>query len=257
MTRKTIITVTVLIAVLAVVGIGAFTFFTVRAQSDNTNFPAWDGNRPFGGRMGKGPGFGADGEALAQALGISLEELQSAQQKAQETALKQAVEQGLITQKQADWLQSKGRPSPLDRRLFAWLSRNGIDMNALLADALGITPEQLNEARAKAVDIAIDQAVADGKITQEQADLMKARRALFTNENFINAMRSAFEAAVKKAVQEGVITQDQADLILQQLQLRPRSQGIPDFPPIFGGHPSDFPPFGQGEGEPLPPAPAP
>lgn len=257
MDRKKIIAITVLIAILAVVGVGGFTFFTARAQSENTNFPAWGGNRPFGGKMGKGLGIGMDGEALAQALGISVEELQAAQQKAQDAALKQAIEQGLITQKQADWLQSKGRPSPLDRRLFAWLSQNGIDMNALLAEALGISVEELNQARAKAVEIAIDQAVADGKITQEQADLMKARRALFTNENFINAMRTAFEAAVKKAVQEGVITQTQADLILKQQPSHPRWQEMPAFPPIFGDHPSDFPPFPQGEGEPLPPVPVP
>lgn len=253
MNRKKIITIALLIAVLVVVGLGGFTYFTVRAQSDNTNFPTWGGNRPFGGRVGKGLVFGINGEPLAQALGISLEELQAAQRKAQDEALKQAVEQDLITQKQAEWLQSKGRPSPFDRRLFAWLSQNGIDMNALLAEALGISVEKLNEAHQKAADIAIDQAVADGKITQEQADLMKARRALLSNENFINSMRAAFEAAVKKAVEEGVITQAQADLILQELQSQPRWQGIPNLPLFFGGHP----PFGQGESEPFPQAPAP
>lgn len=252
MNRKKIISITLLIAMLAVVGLGAISFSTARAQSTNATLPAWGGDRPFAGRMGKGPGFGMDGEALAQALGISVEELQTAQQEAQEAALQKAVEEGLITQKQAEAFQSNERGFPFGNRLFAWLSQNGIDMDALLAEALGISAEELNEARQKAVEIAIDQAVADGKITQEQADLMKARRALSANENFINAMRSAFEAAVEKAVQEGVITQAQADLILQQLQSQ---QGVPGFLHGIGGEPGGFPPPGHGEGGgPVPPA---
>jgi len=232
---------------LAVVGVGAFTYSSVSAQSSAENPTAWGGGQPFRGRMGKG----GDGEALAQALGISLEELQAAQQKAQEAALQKAIEEGLITQKQAEWLKSKDRGFPLGNRLFPWLSQNGIDLDALLAEALGISVEELNEARQEAVEIAIDQAVADGKLTQEQADLIKARRALYSNQNFINAMRAAFEAAVKKAVQEGVITQAQADLILQKLQ---SSQGMPGFPPVFGDQPFGSPPFGHGDGGPVPPA---
>ena len=254
MSRKKILVISGLIALVAVIGLGAFTFYSVRAQS-TTSHPTWDGNRPFAGRMGKGAGFGVGEEALAQALGISLEELQSAQQKAAEAALKQAVEQGLITEKQAEWFQTDSRRLPFGNRLFAWLSQNGIDLNALLADALGIRVEALNEARQKAVEIAIDQAVAEGKITQEQADLMQARQALLRNQNFIEAMRSAFEAAVKKAVEEGVITQAQADLLLQQMQSRPNWQGMPGFPPPFRGHLGDFAPFGPPGDAPSAPAP--
>ncbi len=201
--------------------------------------------------MGKLPGFEMNGEALAQALGIRVEELQAAQEKAQQAAIQKAIEEGLITQKQAEWFQSKERGFPFGFRLFAWLSQNGIDMDALLAEALGIRVEELNQARQKAAEIALDQAVANGKLTQEQADLIKARRALFANENFINAMRAAFEEAVKKAVQEGVITQSQADLLLQNLQSQ---QGMPGFSPVFGDQSPGSPPFGHGEGGPVPPA---
>lgn len=247
MNRKKILVIAGLIALVAVIGLGSFTFYTVRAQSTTSN-PAWGG-------MGKGAGFGVGDEAFAQALGISVAELQSARQKAAEAALKQAVEQGLITEKQAEWFQSDSRRFPFGNRIFAWLNQNGIDLNDLLAEALGISVEELNEARQKAVEIAIDQAVADGKLTQEQADLMQARRALFNNQNFINAMRAAFEAAVKKAVEEGVITQAQADLIFQQMQSQPDWQGIPGFPPPFRGQKGEFSPFGPA-GD-VPPAPAP
>lgn len=250
MSRKKIVSITLLIAMLAVVGLGAVSFSTARAQSTNESLPAWGGDRPFPGRMGKGAGFGAGDEALAEALGISVEELQAARQQARDAALEKAVAEGLITQKQADLLQSNESGFPFGNRLFAWLSQNGIDMDALLADALGISVDELNEARQKAVEIAIDQAVANGEITQEQADLMKARRALAANENFINTLRSAFEAAVKKAVEEGVITQAQADLILDRLQSQP---GLPGFHP-FGGGMDGFPPLGRGEGGPVPPA---
>lgn len=254
MNRKKILVITGLIALVAVIGLGAFTFYTVRAQATPSD-PPWDGNRPFAGRVSRGAGFGVSDEALAQALGISVAELQSARQKAAEAALKQAVEQGLITEKQAEWFQSDSGRFPFGNRLFAWLNQNGIDLNGLLAEALGISVEELNEARQKAVEIAIDQAVANGKLTQEQADLMKARQALFSNQNFINAMRAAFEAAVKKAVEEGVITKAQADLLLQQRQLRPDWQGMPGFPPPFSGQGGQFPPLNP-PGD-VPPAPAP
>ncbi|RCK76973.1 MAG: hypothetical protein ANABAC_3398 [Anaerolineae bacterium] len=250
MNRKKILILALVIAMFAVVGIGAFTYTSVRAQAQDPSPLAWGGGRPFGGRLGKGPDFAKDGEALAQALGISVEELQAAQQKAQEAALQKAVEEGLITEKQAELFGSGERGFPLGGRLFAWLSQNGINLDALLAEALGISVEELNEARQEAVQIAIDQAVADGRLTQEQADLMKARRALFANQNFINAMRSAFEAAVKKAVEEGVITQAQADLILERLQSQSDSEGSA-FPPFFGGFGEGmplFPPRGGGWG---------
>ncbi|PWH12698.1 MAG: hypothetical protein DDG59_15525 [Anaerolineae bacterium] len=255
MTRKKMLTIAFLIGMVAVLGVGAFTFFNVRAQSNNESLPAWSGGPPLPGFKGRMPAFGMGGEALAQALGIRVEELQAAQQKAAEAALEKAVAEGLITQKQADWLRSNPRRFPAGQRLFAWFSQNGIDMDALMAEALGISVEQLAEARQKAVEIAIEQAVTEGKITQEQADLMKARRALFSNQNFINAMRSAFEAAVKKAVQEGVITQAQADLILKQMQSQPNWQGMPGFVPPLRGHADDVPPFGDEMPFPLVPAP--
>jgi polyhydroxyalkanoate synthesis regulator phasin len=51
--------------------------------------------------------------------------------------------------------------------------------DAVLADAakrLNVTPEKLRDALAAAQDAQIDQAVKDGKLTQQQADAIKARR---------------------------------------------------------------------------------
>jgi hypothetical protein len=167
--------------------------------------------------MGFGRGFGGgfDNEDLANALGISTDELNAAYQEATQAALEQAVEAGLITQTQADQLLEKGLAFPFGGRWAGWLSQNGIDFDALLAGALGITVDELQEAYTEANFARIDQAVEEGNLTEEQADLMKGRYSLSISENFRSAMRAAFESAVQQAVEEGVITPSQADRILE------------------------------------------
>ncbi|MGB9640381.1 MAG: hypothetical protein ACPL4H_05675 [Anaerolineales bacterium] len=214
MSRKKVITFVILGALVAALGVGAVTISKASAMVGSTT--TWNQTD----RMGKGPGWGVgqNDEALAQALGISTSELDAARQKAKEAALAQAVEKGLITQTQADQLQNNQFAFPFGGRWADWLSQNGIDFNALLADALGISTDELQAARQKAMDIEIDQALQEGKLTQEQADLIKARRALANNSDFISAMKTAFQNAVQAAVKSGVITQAQADALLKNLE---------------------------------------
>lgn len=80
-----------------------------------------------------------------------------------------------------------------------------------LADALGITVEELQAAQLKAQDAMIDQAVADGNLTQEQADLMKAQHALM--QYFRTEQAQSIDDALNAAVEAGAITQEQADLL--------------------------------------------
>jgi polyhydroxyalkanoate synthesis regulator phasin len=165
--------------------------------------------------FGRGFGGGYTGEDLADALGISVDELTTAYEAANNAALDQAVEAGLLTEAQADQLRANGSAFPFGGRWGGWLEQNGIDFDALLADALGISVDELQAAYAEAHNARIDQAVADGRITQEQAELMKARYVLFSSESFRTSMQTAFEDAVSQAVADGVITQDQADAILE------------------------------------------
>ena len=146
----------------------------------------------------RGIGDGSTQEDLANALGISADELAAAQQEAFTAAIDQALAEGLITQAQAEALKQKENAFPFAGRWNGWLSQNGIDYDALLVDALGITPEKLQEARTQAFNARIDQAVTDGKLTQEQADLMKGRCALAEDETFRASMQSAFESAVRQ-----------------------------------------------------------
>lgn len=164
--------------------------------------------------IGRGPG-GATDEGLANALGITTDELSAAYEKASAAAIAKAVEDGLITQAQADELSATGKAFPFGGRGGGLLSESDINFDALLAEALGITTDELQAARQEAAQARLDQAVADGQITQEQVDLMQGQQSLYADQTFIDAMKSAFEAALQDAVSRGVITQAQADLILE------------------------------------------
>ena len=183
------------------------------AAADTVAAPTAHRGGPMGG--------GASDTYLAEALGITADELQTAQQTAYEAAIDQALAQGLITQAQADALNERSDTfGRFDGRMahgMFGLADDTIDMDALLADALGVTADELNAARVEAQALALAAAVESGRITQEQADQMKARQALQTymqEQGFGDQMRSLYESLVQQAVQAGVITQEQADAIL-------------------------------------------
>ncbi len=237
-------------AVLALtVGVIAFGYTSIARANDATGLPGIShrgGSQPFPGREGQDDTF------LAEALGISEEELQSAQNTAYQAAVDQALADGLITQAQADQLKSgtslDGKRGIAGRFVFGPDSE--INPDSLLAEALGISVDDLTAAREQAQSARIAQAVADGVITQEKADQMAAQQALkayidpqalmaetlgisadtlqayhdeglslsdilgetgLTASEFVEARQAAFEAALQRAVADGIITQAQAD----------------------------------------------
>ncbi len=122
---------------------GVVTYQKVSAQApDPTATPAAPATTP---QTQKGSGFmgGKVGEAtdqyLADALSITTTQLSAAYQTATTAALKQAVADGKITQAQADQLAARGNGF-MDGR---WLNDANIDFNALLANALNISADQL------------------------------------------------------------------------------------------------------------------
>ncbi|MFQ5420214.1 MAG: hypothetical protein ACE5EY_07615 [Anaerolineae bacterium] len=181
-----------------------------------------DNGRPFinRGNQGQhgphGPRFGdpeAMQEAIANALGISVEELQAARedgvrlpeladslgvdmadveaaiQAAQVEAINQAVADGDLTQEEADQILANMELRSLMRDIFgpeeataATAAALGISVEELqaahedgarlpeLADELGVDMADVRDAVQTAREDAINQAVADGLITQEQAD---------------------------------------------------------------------------------------
>ncbi len=133
--------------------------------------------------------------ALADALGISVETLAAAKEEAQAALLEQAVVDGKITQAQADAILSGENARGYLRDIF---DKEAVE--TAVADALGLTVEELQAARddgkrlpeiaaeqgvelsavqeaAQAVrEAALQQAVEDGLLTQEQADQLQNRR---------------------------------------------------------------------------------
>ncbi len=169
------------------------------------------------GQAVKNERAGITSEELAAALGITTDALAKAQTQAKSAALTKAVADGLITQAQADEITTEGAAFPLGNRWGQWLSAKGIDFDAFLADALGISEDALTAARSKALEAHLSALVAEGRLTQDQADLIEARQALAASTKFTGAMQSAFETAVAQAVKDGTITQTQADLLLAQV----------------------------------------
>jgi hypothetical protein len=182
---------------------------------------------------GAGPG-GIPDQDLATALNITVDKLTAAYQTANTEALKQAVSKGLLTQAQADQMALRMGRHPVGG--FGRMGMNGIDYNALLANALGITPDQLKAASLQAFNANLDTAVKAGKLTQAQADNMKAQNALAGDAKFQAGLQDAYKAALEQAVTDGVITQAQADQMLQQQS----KIGAPGFGPGF------FQGFGRG-----------
>jgi hypothetical protein len=206
------------VAFVGVLGASAFQAVSAQATTPTATAPATGNNNSTtptnptmnypGGMEGLRGGYTEQG--LATALGIDLTKLQAAEKSAEADALKAAVAAGQLTQSQADQITARG-----DRfGDFGRFGVTGIDLNALLAKALGITTDQLSAAKIKAYDTTIDSAVTAGNMTQAQADLAKGRFALENNAKFQSALTSAYSAAVKQAVTDGVITQAQADQLL-------------------------------------------
>jgi hypothetical protein len=169
--------------------------------------------------------LGNHDEALAKALGISVEELQAAYEKAFAAAIEGALEEGILTQEQADDL--------LSGEKFGFRGRHGFrgfggDMNEYLAEALGISVAELETAQAEARDTVLAEAIEAGTITQEQADLMNARGAISAYVQ--EAMTKGYGEAVEQALADGVITQAQADLLLENGGMEFRGPGG-----FFGG----------------------
>lgn len=242
------------VIVALVLGVMAFKFIsTASAKASPVRSISFE---VFRGRGG--PGFpvnpGAEQEALANALGISVAQLQTAQQQANDNAIQEAVKQGLITQEQADnmILRGYGFGRGFDGRGLLG-ANSSIDYNQLLADALNIGLDKLQAAQKTALKSVLDQAVANGTLTQAQADLIEAQQALQSyidpNAIFANALgisteqlqtyrdqgmtltqilnqvgktaievrdaeQAAYQAAVAKAVSDKAITQAQADQVL-------------------------------------------
>jgi len=119
---------------------------------------------------------------LAEALGIEVEELEAAQQAANESAIQQLLDQGQLTEEQAELARAANR------------LKSYLDREAFVAEALGISAADLKAA------------IAEG---QTLSDLLEAQG--LDSATYRESLAAAEQAAIAQAVEDGVITQEQAD----------------------------------------------
>ena len=238
----------VLGAILALGGL-AFTFYSATTASAadtpsqtfafGSGFGTWGGNMTFQGRGPGGPGFGPlDGQnplspyveaAVADILGISVEDLQAARedgtrmsdlldaagltidefQNALEAAIPDIVEQALadeaITQEQADFILENGL------RLFHW--RGGPGGFGFGLDGDGVLQPYVEAAVADILGISVEDLQAAKEAGTRMPELLE--NAGLTAGEFQTAMEEAVPGIVEQALADGVITQAQADYILE------------------------------------------
>jgi len=198
----------------------------IQQTDDGTqgNFaPFNQGNGHQGGPRGHGNGGEngrlldreATGEAIANALGITVEELQAAQEEgttlpelaeslgvdmevvqaaieaARAEAIAQAVADGTITQEQADAMAERDALQAVMRDIF-----DHDAMAAATADLLGMTVEELQAAQ--------DEGIRLPQLAEEAGIEMSV---------LADAMQQAKADALQTAVDDGLITQEQADAI--------------------------------------------
>jgi hypothetical protein len=171
-----------------------------------------------------GPG-GSD-EELAAALGITVDELTAAQEKAFTSAVEAALKAEAITDSQAETLKAGDASF---RSLYRYLSeteRAEFDQDVFLAEALGISEEDLEAAYDAIKQARIDQLVAEGIITQDQADLPAAYAALRQSTTFAESMKQAIAEAINAEVSAGALSQAQADLLIANLEEMPMAFGM-------------------------------
>jgi hypothetical protein len=182
--------------------------------------------RPFGGDADES-GIDDHTEALAEVLDIDIENLQSAMQTAREKALAQAVADGLIIEDQAEAMQSQD----FGRRV-KHLRIGGDAYESYLADELGISVDALQAAQREAAALLLDQALEDGRITQEEYDQMQLHNVM--RPYFDEAFSSAFQNAIDAALADGTITEEQAELL--QDNPHPGGRGVGMGHPHGGKH---------------------
>ena len=122
--------------------------------------------------------------AFADALGVTVEELEAAKEAVKEARLAEALANGDITQEDIDLMEARqALAETIDRTAIMAdilgvsveeieTAREERTMRDLVADS-GLTNEEIAAATEAAYQDAIDQALADGVITQEQADLLE------------------------------------------------------------------------------------
>ena len=128
------------------------------------------------------------GAALAEALGVTVEELEAAKRQVALDRIAAAVADGELSEERADALREavesgerRGHMRGFRGHGFGWHDDEG-DEGAAFAEALGVTVEELDAAMREVALDKIDAAVESGRLGEERADAL--REAVESGESF-------------------------------------------------------------------------
>lgn len=182
--------------------------------------------------------------ALAEALGISVEDLESAYQAVHVKIVDQAVDDGLLTQDQADQILSQETQMDGRHMKFPGHFDRGENFNELLAEELGINLDELLSAYQQVEEAMLEQAYTDGNITQDEYERMQLR--LTMDPYLQQAMQNAYQNAIDSALEDGAITEAQAEQLMENSSRFEQGFGGPMFGPHHGRQPFSHQPFESG-----------
>lgn len=216
---------------------------------------------PFWGRGGRGQGMMGQGPlaveqdamhaAIADALGLTVEELDAAiadgkdlvdlaaeqgvdfaavrdaMEAVHAEALAQAVEDGLITQEQADLMNQRGMNGPADGfggRRGGFGGQRGGMMGGFGAGPMAVDQAEMHTAIAGALGISVEEFEAAVDEGQTLVDIAEAQGVDLADVQA--AMDEIHAAALEQAVADGLITQEQADWMNEHRSERVLGQGF-------------------------------
>ncbi len=227
---KVVLTVGSIVAALVVAAIAMNGYVLAQQppppQSGENNFSGPNKGGRGGGRMGKGPGQlnwmepyqDQIQEAVAEALGISVEELEAAREErkplhelaeelgveladvqaalevARLEAIEQAVADGAISEEMAEQIIERMEQAPP----AGWMEPYHDQMQVAISEALGISIEELEAAQGEGK--------SPGEIAKELGVDM---------DEFRQAMQDARDEIIEQAVADGVLTPEQAEQVGQ------------------------------------------
>ena len=185
----TIVGIATLVAVLGVVSLGAVAY----AQDDGSGGPF-----DFGGRFR---------EAVAGILGISVDEYDAAVDQAREQVVGEALEEGWLTEDQAEKMQE---------RFEEGLGRRGMDGGFMKPPMgfMGRGETGLVGVAAEKLDMSVEDLHAELKDGKTIADVAEEKGV--DTQEIIDAHLAELGETLKQAVEEGKMTQNQADWMLEQ-----------------------------------------
>jgi len=131
---------------------------------------------------------------LAEEQGVDLADVQAAMEAARLEAIEQAIADGVITEEMAEQIIERMEQTPP----AGWMEPYQDQMQEAIAEALGISVEELEAAR------------DEGKSPAELARELDVNR-----DEFRQAMEDALEEILDQAVADGVLTPEQAEQIAQ------------------------------------------